>query len=319
MNNRLVLVVVTTVAASISASAQQPEAQVTAETVATWMKELSNWGRWGPDDQRGTLNLITPQKRREAVALVRDGVSVSLARDVEKVEAVDNLRPFEHEMLSAGMDRFAVAYHGFVHTHLDSLCHYAYEGQMYNGVSREMSTAEGCGRLSVHNIKEGIFTRGVLVDLAWLKGVDYLEPDTVIYPADLDAWEKKTGLNIQSGDAVFFRTGRWARRDAEGVWEIGREGAGLHVSCAPWLKARDVALVGSDFGTDVRPSGIEGMGFPLHTLLIVAMGTPLLDNADLEELSEEAKRRERWDFLLTAAPLAVPGGTGSPLNPIATY
>lgn len=319
MKNRLVLVLVATVAVATVASAQPTEAQVTADTIASWMKELSNWGRWGADDQRGTLNLITPEKRREAVALVRDGVSVSLARDVEKKEAADNPRPFEHEMLSAGMDRYAVAYHGFAHTHLDALCHFAYEDQMYNGVSQETSTAEGCQKLSVHNIKDGIFTRGVLVDLAWLKGVDYLEPDTVIHPEDLDAWEKKTGLTIQSGDAIFFRTGRWARREAEGVWEIGREGAGLHASCARWLKARDVALVGSDFGTDVQPSGIEGVRFPLHTLLIVAMGMPLFDNADLEELSAEAQRRERWEFLLTAAPLAVPGGTGSPLNPIATY
>lgn len=319
MQNRLVLVAVVIAVLVAAANAQPAVTPVTADTFATWMTELSNWGRWGADDERGTLNLITPQKRREAVALVRHGVSVSLARDVEKEEAADNPRPFEHEMLSAGMDRFSVAYHGFAHTHLDALCHFAYDEQMYNGVSRETSTADGCGKLSVKNVKEGILTRGVLVDLAWLNGVDYLEPDTVIYPADLDAWEEKTGLSITSGDAVFFRTGRWMRREARGAWAIGDQGAGLHASCARWFKERDVALVGSDFGTDVTPSGVEGARFPLHTLLIVAMGTPMFDNADLAAVSEEAQRRGRWEFMLTAAPLAVPGGTGSPVNPIATF
>ena len=316
---RTASVVLAATSVASCAGAQQGEQRVTADTIATWFDELSNWGRWGSEDQLGTLNLITPEKRKQALALVQDGISISLARDVEKVEAADNPRPFDHEMLSAGSDRYAVSYHGFAHTHLDSLCHFAYEDKMYNGIARDATTDEGCQKLSVHNIKDGILTRGVLVDLAWLKGIDYLEPDTVIYPQDLDAWEEKAGIKIQSGDAVFFRTGRWARRDAEGVWDIGSQGAGLHASCARWLKERDVALVGSDFGTDVQPSGVEDFSFPLHTLLIVAMGTPLFDNADLEAVFAEAQRRGRWEFLLTAAPLAVPGGTGSPLNPIATF
>lgn len=316
---RVVLVAAVVASVAWGVEAQQAGKSVTTDTIATWFKELSNWGRWGADDELGTLNLITSSKRKQALALARDGVSVSLARNVEKVEAADNPRPFEHEMLSAGMDSFAVSYHGFAHTHLDSLCHFAYEDQMYNGVSRDTSTSEGCQKLSILNVKDGVLTRGVLIDLAWLKGVEYLEPDTAIYPEDLDAWEDKTGLTIQSGDAVFFRTGRWARREDKGVWDIGSQGAGLHASCARWLKERDVAVVGSDFGTDVQPSGITDVRFPLHTLLIVAMGTPLFDNADLEALTVEAQSRGRWEFLLTAAPLAVPGGTGSPLNPIATF
>jgi kynurenine formamidase len=297
----------------------QPEAKrITADMIATWMKELSNWGRWGKDDERGAMNLVTPASRRAALALVRDGVSVSLARDVETTKAADNPNPFEHTMLSAGMDRYAVSYHGFAHTHLDSLCHFAYSGRLYNGFP-QTSAESGCEKLSVENFKDGIVTRGVLVDLAWLDGVDFLSPDRVIYPEDLDRWEKTTGVEIRSGDAVLFRTGRWARRAAQGAWNIGQRGAGLHASCARWLKERDVALVGSDFGTDVQPSGIEGVRFPMHTLLIVAMGTPLIDNADLEALSIAARERGRWEFLLTAAPLAVPGGTGSPLNPTATF
>ena len=126
-------------------------------------------------------------------------------------------------------------------------------------------------------------------------------------------------MTIRPGDAVFIRTGRWARRAAVGAWNIGQQGAGLHAASAHWLKARDVSMVGSDFGTDVQPSGVEGTRFPLHQLLIVAMGTPLFDNCDLEAVSRAARERGRWEFMLTAAPLAVPGGTGSPINPIATF
>ena len=130
---------------------------------------------------------------------------------------------------------------------------------------------------------------------------------------------EKSGVQIRSGDAVFIRTGRWARREAVGAWNIAQQGAGLHASGARWLKQRDMSMVGSDFGTDAQPSGIKGVRFPLHQLLIVAMGTPLFDNCDIEAVSNAAQERQRWDFLLTAAPLAVPGGTGSPINPIATF
>ena len=196
----------------LNAQSRQP---VTADTVDAWMTELSNWGRWGTDDQLGTLNLITPDTRKAAVALVQDGVSVSLARDAEKAEAVDNPNPWGHEMRGVGsgafaMDTYTINYHGFAHTHLDSLCHFSYQGKMYNGFSQDAVQPEGCAALSIHNSKQGIFARGVLIDIPLLKGVDYLDPGTVIYPEDLDAWEAKTGLTIGSGDVVFIRTGRWA-------------------------------------------------------------------------------------------------------------
>ncbi len=195
----------------------------------------------------------------------------------------------------------------------------AYQGKMYNGVPQSTVTSKGAEHFGVTNFKNGIMSRGILMDIPKLKGVEYLEPSTPIYPEDLDAWEKKTGIHVGSGDIVFFRTGRWARRAAKGPWDAGKSAAGLHVSCMKWLKQRDVAMVGSDLGMDVMPSMVEGVSQPIHQLLLIAMGTPIFDNCDLEALSKAAAQRNRYVFLLTAAPLAVPGGTGSPLNPIATF
>ena len=157
------------------------------------------------------------------------------------------------------------------------------------------------------------------MDMARFKGVDYLEPGTPIYPEDLDAWEKKAHVKVGSGDVIFIRTGRWALRDAKGPWEASKKSAGLYASCAKWLKSRDVAMLGSDAASDVMPSGVEAVAQPIHTLVLVAMGMPIFDNCDLELLSKEAGRRQRWEFMLTAAPLAVPGATGSALNPVATF
>ena len=166
------------------------------------LTELSNWGRWGTNDQLGTLNLVTPEKRKQAAALARDGVSVSLARDLEKEKAVDNGSPFLHFMDRVGTnnpgfsftDTFKVSYHGMAHTHIDSLCHMFHQGKMYNGFPQTGVTSEGAGKPGIQNLKQGILTLGVLIDIPWLKGVEYLEPGTAVYPEDLDAWEKKTGI-----------------------------------------------------------------------------------------------------------------------------
>jgi kynurenine formamidase len=290
------------------------------------MQELSNWGRWGANDERGAINLITPEKRRQAAALVKAGVSVSLARNVEKEKADDNPQPFAHEMIRSGLDqtqfavdRYSVAYHGYAHTHMDSLCHMFHNGKMFNGYEQQQVTPQGAGKLAVTNFKQGIFTRGILMDIPRLKGVESLEPGTPIYPADLDAWAKKAGVKVSAGDVIFIRTGRWALRDAKGPWPASQKSAGLYASCARWLKQHDVAAIGSDAASDVMPSGVEGVNQPIHQLVLIAMGMPIFDNCDLEALGQEAARQKRWEFLLTAAPLAVGGGTGSPLNPIATF
>ena len=314
------------VALASCAGAQDPR-QADQERVLEWMQEISNWGRWGTDDQLGTLNLITPEKRRQALALVEDGVSVSLAHDTLKDETADNPLPFGHEMLSTGSnnpnpfasDRYTVAYHGYAHTHMDSLCHMFWDGKMYNGYSQETIDEAGCAKLGITNFKQGVMTRGILMDIPLLDGVDYLEPSRTIYAEDLEAWEKEAGVSVTSGDVVFIRTGRWARRDAQGPWDIGNSSAGLHASAVLWLHERDVAILGSDAASDVLPSGVEGLTHPVHLLTLIARGSPIFDNCDLEALSAEAASRGKWEFLLTASPMAIAGGTGSPLNPIATF
>lgn len=301
--------------------------KVTEADVEAWMDSLSNWGRWGPDDQLGAVNLITPETRMAAAKLVEKGVSVSMARDVEKDSAIDNPRPFLHKMLNVGLnnpgqfvsDNYQVSYHGYAHTHMDSLCHMAYNGKMYNGFPQAEVVESGAPKLAVTAFKQGIFARAVLMDMPRLKGVDWLEPGTPIYPSDLDAWEEKAGFKTRSGDIVLVRTGRWARRDAEGPWDVSKKSAGLHASSAQWLKERDAAILGSDAASDVSPSMVEGVAQPIHQLVIIAMGMPIFDNLDLEAVSAEAARQNRWQFLVTAAPMAVGGGTGSPFNPIATF
>jgi kynurenine formamidase len=291
-----------------------------------WMKELSNWGRWGKADEIGSVNLITAVRRQEAAALVKDGLSVSLSHDALEEKAPDNPEPFGHKMTFTGahpngdwfMDEYTVSFHGLAHTHMDSLAHSAWNGKMYNGFSQLDVTEKGAKELGITGFRNGIFARAVLVDIPRLKGLPWLEPGTAIYPEDLEAWEAKSGVKIRSGDVVLIRTGRWARRAAKGPWDPAKI-AGLHVSCVPWLKKRDVAMVGSDACLDVLPSLVEGVTQPVHQLLLIAMGTAILDNCDLEQAGAEAAKRGRPAFLLTAAPLTVKGGTGSPLNPVAVF
>ena len=295
---------------------------VTEAQYEQWKVELTNWGRWGVDDEIGALNLITPAKRLQAVALVEEGVTVSLAGDADTVEAVDNPYPYEHEMVGISSDRLSVRYHGIAHTHLDALAHINDDGVFYNGYApdAEAVLASGHPKNSIHNRKHGILTRGVLVDIPRLRGVPYLEPGTPIYVEDLEAWEEFAGVRVSSGDALFIRTGVWARRAAEGPWLRGRRpggrSAGLHPSVIPWLKERDVALMGSDHPTYVAPSELPGA---VHDFALLYLGVHMFDNCDLEALGAAAAERSRWEFLLMAAPLPIRGGTGSPLNPIAVF
>ncbi|MBM87171.1 MAG: cyclase [Gammaproteobacteria bacterium] len=289
------------------------------------VQDLSNWGRWGADDQLGTLNLITEEKRREAAAIVRHGVSVSMAQDLLIEPAADNGNPFEHQMPTLpseinpwAVDKIGVRFHGLVHSHIDALCHYHYKGKYYNDRPVSMVTEDGCSDNSVMTMVDGIFTRGILMDIPRLKGQEWLEPGYAVTPEDLEAWEAESGITVGSGDAVLLRTGRWARREAMGPW--AREGfAGWHVSAVRWLKERDVAIIGSDAALDVSPSGVEGIGSPVHMLVLVALGMPILDAMNLEAASSKAEELGKFEFLLTAAPLRVPQGTGSPLNAIATF
>jgi kynurenine formamidase len=293
-----------------------------------WMKELSNWGRWGKDDQKGSVNLITPAKVKQAAASVKEGITVSLEHPVLTAQAPDNTDPLVHTMTATSqnpvlgayaMDRYEISFHGYGHTHMDALGHAFRDGKMYNGYAQEEVTSAGAGKNDIAVFRNGIVTRGVLIDIPRLKGVPYLEPKAAIYVEDLEAWEKKAGVKVGSGDAVFVRTGRWARRAAKGPWNAGEELAGLHASTVPWFKKRDIAILAGDGASDVLPSQVPGVSQPVHFLMLISLGTPLFDNCDLEQLAETANRLGRWEFLFSAAPLAVPGGTGSPLNPIAVF
>jgi kynurenine formamidase len=326
-----------------------PPPVVTAAEFDRWMKELSNWGRWGKDDQLGAVNLITAAKRKQALALVREAILVSLAHAPLAEKAVDVASPFERDTAltvinSAGnavavpvspserdasgaggvtiarimgaRDRYSVSYHGKGQSHIDALCHFFYKGQMYNGFSyKEITKQGGCGKNDIRTLHSGIMTRALLIDIPRLKGVPYLEPYTPVYPKDIEAWEKKVGIKVSAGDAILLRTGRWARRAKIGPFAYF---AGYHVTVAPWLKSRDVAILGSDVSQelDIPLPAIE---YPIHTFAVAGLGAVLLDNLDLEAVAETAARLNRWEFMLTVAPIPVEGGTGSLINPIATF
>ena len=317
------LLVLISIALIQSAAAGAPPQSVTRSEFERWKKEFSNWGRWGADDQLGAANLITPAKRRQAAQLVREGVSVSLAREADIEKAVDNPDPYEHTMLTIGTDRFAVIPHGVAHTHLDSLAHIEYGGVFYNGYKPDPATVmkRGHAKNSIVNLKNGIFTRGILVDIPRLKGVPYVEPGTPISAQDIEAWEKFAGVKISAGDALFIRTGRWARRAAVGPFETSRTGkrSGPNASVIPFLKQRDVALLGGDVPPSLAPTDVEGETGAVHDFALVHLGVYVFDNVDLEALADAAQARKRWEFLLTVAPLPIRGGTGSPVNPIATF
>ena len=302
-------------------SAPAARAPRNAEEFDALFQKVKNWGRWGADDQLGAANLVTATTRKRAVQLAREGLTVSLAHNALTEKAEDNTSPFEHTMLRGfNMDNYRVSYHGYAHTHIDALCHILYKDQTYNGYARAIvNTETGCTRLGIENLKQGVVVRGVLLDMPRLKGVPYLEPGVAVYQEDVEAWEKKAGVKIGPGDAVLLRTGRWARREKVGPWPVGRNAPGFHASIATWLKSRDVAFVGSDTGLDVTPTLVEGVSLPVHTLVITALGINILDNHDLERLAETAARLNRWEFMLTINPFPVTGGTGSPLNTLATF
>ena len=308
------------------APAAEPSSTVSRAEFDRWMESISNWGRWGEDDELGTLNLVTPAKTKAAVALVQEGVTVSMALDLNTVQDALNQNPFRHSVATGKFsghdvagDDYGVQYHGFAHSHIDGLPHFAHKGKLYNGFGFDTIKPTGATKLGIHNLKNGIVSRAVLVDMAWFKEVDFLEPGTAITVADLEAWEQKTGVTVGSGDVLLVRTGRWERVRQKGQWNFLEAAAGMHASVAQWLKERDVALIGCDGVSDVMPSGVEGLANPLHELVLVGLGMRILDNLNLDDVAQAAKTRNRWEFLFVGAPLRVVGGTGSPLNPLAVF
>jgi kynurenine formamidase len=297
------------------------DTRTTKDQFDRWMKELSNWGRWGKDDELGAVNLITPAKRQQGAALVKTGTVVSLAHNLLTDRAVDAqnpfvLRPRISENSPYAFDTEEIDYHGYTFSHLDALCHVSYNGALYNGFRfREVVTQDGgCTKLGVTGVKDRIVTRAVLIDIPRLKGLPYLEPGTHVYREDIEAWERQAGARISPGDVILLRTGRWTRRASIGPF---MNVAGFDASVAPFFKNRDVAVIGSDGVQDVGT--LPGVSLPIHTFAIVALGANLLDNLDLEAVADTAARLKRWEFLLMAGPTPVTHGSGSPINPLAVF
>jgi len=272
----------------------------------------------------GALNFITAEVTAAAASAVHSGQTVSCARPLPTQPGPDNPMPVVHHMIGTategyGADYFALAPHGFSTSHLDALCHIFHEGKLYNGYGAETVTAHGAAELGIHHLRSGIVTRGILVDVPAIRGREALEPGEPIFPEDLEAAERSTGVTIQTGDALLVRTGRWRWRESHGPSSPSDGLAGLDASCLTWLHGREVAVLGSDGVSDVFPSRVDAVPMPIHTVAIVAMGVHLLDNLDLDDLSVACTAAGRWSFMLAVAPLVLHQGTASPVNPIAIF
>jgi kynurenine formamidase len=314
--------------------------------VLGWFETLSNWNRWGADDQLGTLNLIGAEERRKAAALVVEGTSVSCAWNISTMpQPGDHFGPPQRHMLMSGegladpnrvvpphpagidmsraagaVEWFGCVFHGVNITHLDALCHVFWDRKSYNGKPAELVNAMfGATNLAVTGLHGGIFTRGVLIDIPALRGVDWLQPGEAVYPEDLEAAEKKQGVRVAKGDVVLLRTGYGRQKREQGPVPTEKGQAAWQASCLPWLHERGVAAIGCDTANDVVPSGYGQVALPIHAVGIVAMGLWLIDNCDLEEAAKACARLRRWEFCFTLAPLRIEGGTGSPVNPIASF
>ncbi|MFI5282514.1 MAG: cyclase family protein [Candidatus Dormibacterales bacterium] len=295
-------------------------------------ESVKNWGRWGADDERGTLNLITPERVKHAASLVRSGRTVSMSIPINTVAGPDNPNPAIHYMsqlfdwdigsgkLRFAMDFLGMNFHGDCHTHIDALNHIAYGGQIYGGRPAEDVKSKGTKGLDITTYANGVVGRGVLLDIPRLRGVKWLEPGEAVTRAELEAAEKAQGVRVGEGDIFVFRTGHHGRRLAKGAWDNGYEGegkAGLHVDAIPWMHERGVAAFLPDGDGETIPSTVDGILYPIHPLQVVAMGMVVSDSLNLEDVARACEEEKRWEFMVVAEPLRLPSGTGSPFNPIA--
>ena len=289
--------------------------------VVAYLKEDRNWGRWGDDDQKGAVNMVTPEKRVAAAQTVRSGLAVSLSREFPTTPAPDNPFPAIHYMsfLDQGgcEDYYGISYHGRAATHLDALCHVWNEDGMWNGRDpKEMVTTDGATWGSIENWKEGIITRGVLLDVPKHRGGAYVTQESPVHGWELEDIAKEEGITLEPGDALVVYSGRekW-NEDGNPIWGSQPEQRpGLHASCLKFLKDSDCCLVVWDM-MDLTPNGYD-LAWSVHAS-ICAYGVGLLDNALLQPLAEACGQAGRYEFLLTVNPLRVVGGTGSPVNPVA--
>jgi kynurenine formamidase len=302
---------------------------VTAAEFAALFDSVQSWGRWGPDDELGALNLLNPERVAAAAGLVRSGVVVSLSLPLCTTTGLDCPTPAEVRMTQradaeAGLgsmgfakDYIGVDYHGDGHTHIDALCHVAYEGRLYNDVAAGSVTSDGAPADAIDSVKDGLVGRGVLLDIPRLRGVPWLEPGEHVFRKDLEGAAREQGVEISEGDIVLVRTGHVRRLAELGPWDTAQNKAGLHPTAMSLLAERGVAALGSDGNSDTAPSTTEGVAFPIHVLALNAMGVLLLDYLQFEDLRSACESAGTWEFLCVTAPLRIVGGTGSPANPLA--
>ena len=307
------------------------------DQVVEWMTSLSNWGRWGDDDQLGCLNFITPAKRKEAVALVQDGITVSCSRPITTAITPDVTYQVQRYMVDSGEGRdtdpperrrvrrgaaefIGMVFHGQTITHIDALSHYSWQGKMYNGTPASVVTSrEGAQSHSIELAADGIVTRGVLLDIPRVRSVNWLAPEEPVMPEDLEAAEQQAGVRVGEGDILLVRTGHYRRILEQGPVSGAEPMTACQVACTPWFKERRIAMLSTDTSNDVRPSAYANIATPLHTVSLVALGLWLIDNANLEALAEACQQRNRYAFMLTMGPLRLRHVTGSPVNPIALF
>ncbi len=292
---------------------------------------VSNWGRWGDDDERGTLNHLTPIEANTAASLVTEGRTVSLARDFPTQPGPENPWPAQHHMVIAGddpcvpgmkglevsTDYIGIAFHGMASSHLDALCHVFQKGRMYNGHAATEVRSTGARRNTVMTLKDGVAGRGILLDVPRALGLEFIDPAHLVTIAELERVEAAQRLKVGKGDILLIRLGR----DRRVATNADQRVAGLDPYVVQWLHAREVAVLGGDGVHDPIPPGVsaDGWPMPIHMCGLVSMGLHLLDNLNLEDAAIVCAEAKRWAFLITLAPLRIQGGTGSPLNPIAMF
>jgi kynurenine formamidase len=304
----------------------------TDESLRELFDERNNWGRWGADDQRGAVNLITAEKRIQAARLVTAGRTVSLSQpilpNVSQAEGAAHCDVFTIDRgngAGAAMDHFGLSYHGFETTHLDALCHVWQDGVMWNGRTPDDEIhADGVTFGDVDQWRDGIVTRGVLADVAAARGASYITPDEPVHGWELERLLVEQGTPPEPGDALLVHSGRAAWNREHPAWETlgprwdqledGGVRPGLHASCMEFIRDHDIAVLMWDM-LDLSPSGYA-YSWSVHNV-ISAFGVAVVDNTDFEALLPVCRELHRHDFMVTISPLRVVGGTGSPVNPLA--
>ena len=296
-----------------------------------YRERFSNWGRWGEDDELGTLNFIGEDVRRAAAGLVREGRAVSLSRPLDTHASPANPYPAHHFVAvgqSGGMaDYFGLFIHGVTNTHIDALSHLStLDGKrFYNGGEMGAFHLPAGRSGTIEHWREGIVTRGVLYDVPRLRGTDYVEPGSPVHGWDLEDAAAAQGVEPREGDAVIVRSATDPYYAATGQTPGFGSPAGVHASAIEFLHDTGAALLVWDFQD--APTADQGIPNPLpihvplhvHHILIPYMGMPIVDNADLEEAARVCAELERWEFQLVVAPLVIEGATGSPVNPVAIF